>query len=354
MTHPVEFGLFFQLPQAHGQNVAARYRDTIAQIVAADRLGFHTAWLAEMHFVREFSVLPSPIVAMAAAAAQTSRIRLGTGVALLPLADPIRAAEDAATLDIISNGRLDYGIGRGSIAEHFDGFGVPLAQRASRFDEALNVIQQAWSDNPVHFHGQHFRYDHVQVVPKPLQRPGPPLRLAANSDESFDRAAAEGWPVFASPITAFNDDLLRRFHNYWTTRTQREDARPPSTDAGLLLPVHVAPTTQQAEDEAQTSLMSYLKVVSDTGLRSWIGRGNDPHALPPLLARNRDTSYRDALNDMCAIGSPDHVAAQLSQLRQRYGVGHFLTWSNAGGMIPHHQVLASMRLLIQEVAPQLS
>ena len=267
-TAPLEFGLFFQLPQADGQDVPSRYRDTIAQIVEADRLGFDLAWLAEMHFVREFSVLPSPLVVAAAAAAQTTRIRLGTGVALIPLVQPIRAAEDAATLDIISGGRLEYGIGRGSIAEHFNGFGVAIGERAARFDEAIEVILQAWSDEPVNFHGRFFDYDNVNVVPKPVQRPRPPIRLAANSDESFERAIAEGWPVFASPITAFHEDLDRRYAQYWEGRTEREGKRPPAKEVGLALPVHVAETSEQARDEARASVASYMNVIASTGLRT--------------------------------------------------------------------------------------
>lgn len=344
-----EFGLFFQLPQADGQDVPQRYRDTIAQIVHADRIGFDAAWLAEMHFVREFSVLPSPMVTMAAAAAQTENIRLGTGVALLPLVDPIRAAEDAATLDIISGGRLEYGIGRGAISEHFSGFNVKMSDRGERFDEALSVIQQAWSDEPVNFDGEHFSYSNVQVVPKPIQRPGPPLRMAANSDESFSRAANEKWRVFASPITAFAEDLDNRFTMY-------HGARPhaPASDAGLLLPVHVHESSDTAKDEARASLVSYLKVVTDTGLRSWIRYGNDPNDLPPLLSRNRDSSYEDVLEMMCAIGNPDEVTEKLSALGARYGVGHFLTWCNAGGIIPHEQVTRSMSLFMQECAPNIT
>ena len=340
-----EFGLFFQLPQADGQDVAQRYRETIAQVAHGDRIGWDAAWLAEMHFVREFSVLPSPMVAMAAAAAQTERIRLGTGVALLPLVDPIRAAEDAATLDIISGGRLEFGVGRGSIGEHFAGFNVRMSERAGRFDEALAVIRQAWSDEPVNFEGEHFRYRDVQVVPKPIQRPGPPLRMAANSDESFERAAAEGWRVFASPITAFAEDLDRRFGMYHKAR-----ADAPATDAGLLLPVHVHESSERAKAEARASLMSYLKVVSDTGLRSLIARGGDPNDLPPLMARNRNASYEEALELMCAVGNPDEVTAKLNELGERYGVGHFITWCNAGGMIPHEQVVRSMSLFMEECA----
>ncbi len=344
-----EFGLFFQLPQADGQDVPQRYHDTIAQIVHGDRIGWDAAWLAEMHFVREFSVLPSPIVTMAAAAAQTENIRLGTGVALLPLVDPIRAAEDAATLDIISGGRLEYGIGRGSIAEHFSGFNVHMADRANRFNESLTVIRQAWLDEPVNFEGEHFSYRNVQVVPKPIQRPGPPLRMAANSDESFVRACDEQWRVFASPITAFAEDLDRRFTMY-------HEARPdaPATDAGLLLPVHVHESSETAKAEAEASLMSYMKVVSDTGYRSWTRRGGDPNDLPPLLARNRNASYEEALELMCAIGNPDEVTTKLMALAERYGVGHFLTWCNAGGIIPHEQVTRSMSLFMKECAPNIT
>ena len=352
-TAPLEFGLFFQLPQADGQDVPSRYRDTIAQIVEADRLGFDLAWLAEMHFVREFSVLPSPLVLAAAAAAQTTRIRLGTGVALIPLVQPIRAAEDAATLDIISGGRLEYGIGRGSIAEHFNGFGVPIGERAARFDEAIEVMLQAWSDEPVNFHGRFFDYDNVKVVPKPVQRPHPPIRLAANSDESFERAIAEGWPVFASPITAFHEDLDRRYAQYWEARTEREGARPPATDVGLALPVHVAETSEQARDEARASVASYMNVIASTGLRTLASRGGDPNNLPPLMQRNRPSNLERLLDEVCVIGSVKEVTEKLAALRERYGVGHFLTWCNTGGLIPHDQVVRSMTLIMERVAPAL-
>ena len=352
-TAPLEFGLFFQLPQADGQDVPSRYRDTIAQIVEADRLGFDLAWLAEMHFVREFSVLPSPLVLAAAAAAQTTRIRLGTGVALIPLVQPIRAAEDAATLDIISGGRLEYGIGRGSIAEHFNGFGVPIGERAARFDEAIEVMLQAWSDEPVNFHGRFFDYDNVKVVPKPVQRPHPPIRLAANSDESFERAIAEAWPVFASPITAFHEDLDRRYAQYWEARTEREGARPPATDVGLALPVHVAETSEQARDEARASVASYMNVIASTGRRTLLSRGGDPNNLPPLMQRNRPSNLEQLLDEVCAIGSVREVSEKLAALRERYGVGHFLTWCNTGGMIPHDQVVRSMTLIMERVAPAL-
>ena len=224
-----------------------------------------------------------------------------------------------------------------------------MSDRAERFNEALTVIQQAWSDDPVNFEGEHFSYRDVQVVPKPVQRPGPPLRMAANSDESFVRAANERWRVFASPITAFDEDLDTRFTMY-------HDARPhaPATDAGLLLPVHVHESSETAKAELEASLMSYMKVVSDTGLRGWTRRGGDPNDLPPLLHRNRNASFEEIIDQMCAVGNPDEVNAKLSGLGARYGIGHFLTWCNAGGMVPHEQVTRSMSLFMKECAPNIT
>ena len=353
-TAPLEFGLFFQLPQADGQDVPSRYRDTIAQIVEADRLGFDLAWLAEMHFVREFSVLPSPLVVAAAAAAQTRRIRLGTGVALIPLVQPIRGG----------GGRGDAGhhLRRAARIRHrprprspstSTASAWPIGERAARFDEAIEVILQAWSDEPVNFHGRFFDYDNVNVVPKPVQRPRPPIRLAANSDESFERAIAEGWPVFASPITAFHEDLDRRYAQYWEGRTEREGKRPPAKEVGLALPVHVAETSEQARDEARASVASYMNVIASTGLRTLVSRGGDPNNLPPLMQRNRPSNLERLLDEVCVIGSVKEVTEKLAALRERYGVGHFLTWCNTGGMIPHDQVVRSMTLIMERVAPAL-
>ena len=348
----VEFGLFFQLPQAAGQSAAERYSDTIEQVVEADRLGFDLAWLAEMHFLREYSVMPSPMVVMAAAAARTSRIRLGTGVVLVPLHNPLRAAEEAATLDIVSGGRLEYGIGRGTINAHFDGLGIPVRERAERFDEGIDVILRAWRDEPVSFHGRFWDINGVDVVPKPVQKPHPPLCLAANSDESFARAIAERWRVFASPITAFLDDLDRRFAEYHRARTEAEGAEPPLADVGLLLPVYVSEDGGRARDEAEESIMSYLRVVAQTGISAIAARGGDVDDLPPLLHRYRHCTYDEALRDICAVGSPDEVAEKLTAWSGRFHAGHFLTWFNCGGLIPHERVLGSMRLFAEQVAPR--
>src|SRR3989442_10128425 len=153
----MKFGLFYQLPCAPTQDEMTRYHETLEQIVYADELGFDTAWLAELHFNRPFSIMPAPLIVAAALAQRTKRIRLGTAVALLPLQHPLRTAEDAATVDILSQGRLEFGVGRGTIALHFQGFHVSRGKSRARFAEALASLEHAWTQETCRSDGNHFQ-----------------------------------------------------------------------------------------------------------------------------------------------------------------------------------------------------
>ena len=135
----MRFGFFDQLPCASGFSERQRYRDFIAQIELGDELGFDTAWLGEIHFSRAFSILADPLMVLAAAAQRTTRIRLGTAVTLLPLHNPIKIAEEAATADILSDGRLEFGVGR-DVAYQYRGYGIPQEESHERFEEALDFI----------------------------------------------------------------------------------------------------------------------------------------------------------------------------------------------------------------------
>lgn len=346
----MEYGPFFQLPRSPRQDSFARYTETIEQIVLADQLGFDTAWLAEMHFIPAYSIMPAPLIVGAAVAARTERIRIGIAVALLPLHDPIRAAEEAATLDILSGGRLDYGIGRGSISAHFDGFGIPMRERAARFDEAIDIIRMAWGPTPVTYEGQHFHYHEVNVEPKPLQRPFPPIRLAANSDESTERAIREGWSIMVSPVTALRQDLRRRLGAYLAGRNASGSPAHPG-DIVWLTPIHVAEDGDRAREEARTSLETYFRVVAEASAAGFLKAGGDPANFPPVIQRFRTATYDDILRDIAIVGSPSEVRDRLMELEHDYGVGHVQTWFNAGGLIPHDLVQRSMRLFINAVRP---
>src|SRR6476619_7524437 len=150
----MRFGFFDQLPCAPGYSEPQRYKDIIAQIELGDAVGFDTVWLGEIHFIREFSILADPLMVLAAAAQRTTRIRLGTAVTLLPLHNPVKIAEEAATADILSNGRLEFGVGRGTSPLHYTGYDIPQEESRERFDEALDFILRAWSNERFSFEGK--------------------------------------------------------------------------------------------------------------------------------------------------------------------------------------------------------
>src|SRR5246500_5948367 len=151
----MRFGFFDQLPCPGGFSERQRYRDFIAQIELGDELGFDTAWLGEIHFSRAFSILADPLMVLAAAAQRTTRIRVGTAVTLLPLHNPIKIAEEAATADILSNGRLEFGVGRGVSPLHYTGYDIPQEESRGRFDEALDFLLRAWTNESFSFEGKH-------------------------------------------------------------------------------------------------------------------------------------------------------------------------------------------------------
>src|ERR1700756_26936 len=153
----MRFGFFDQLPCASGFTERQRYRDIMAQIELGDALGLDIAWLGEIHFSRTFSILADPLMVLAAAAQRTARIRLGTAVTLLPLHNPIKIAEEAAIADILSNGRLEFGVGRGAFPLYYTGYDIPQEESRERFDEALDFILRAWSYERFSFEGKHYR-----------------------------------------------------------------------------------------------------------------------------------------------------------------------------------------------------
>ncbi len=143
----MRFGFFDQLPCAGADSERQRYRDLMAQIELGEVLGFDTVWLGELHFSRRFSILADPLMVLAAAAQRTTRIRLGTAVTLLPLHNPVKIAEEAAIADILSDGRLEFGVGRGTAPVHYAGYDIPQEESRERFEEALDFILQAWTQD---------------------------------------------------------------------------------------------------------------------------------------------------------------------------------------------------------------
>jgi len=345
----MKFGLFYQLPCAPMQQVAARYQETIEQIVYAEALGFDAAWLAELHFNPLFSVMPAPLMLAAALAQRTTRIRLGTAVLLLPLQHPIRTAEEAAVVDLFSQGRLELGVGRGMIAIHFQGFNVPREESRARFEEALMLIKQAWTEETCSFDGKFFQVPPTAVVPKPLQKPYPLIRIAANSPETAVFAGEQGYSVFvAAPINP-GAKLPEQVALY---RQALHTAGHPKhrEDVAIAFPVYVADSIAQVRHEVEASFLNYFRAISH---QARLGERDSS----PAYAYLREIRQRvekitwEHIEPMALYGSPADCIGKIEEVNAQCRMDQLICWFNPGGLIPHRQVLTSMRRFAEEVMP---
>ena len=341
----MRFGFFDQLPCAPGNSELQRYKDIIAQIELGDAVGFDTVWLGEIHFIREFSILADPLMVLAAAAQRTSRIRLGTAVTLLPLHSPIKIAEEAAIADILSDGRLEFGVGRG-IARHYASYGIPPEESRGRFDEALDFILAAWTNDSFSFDGKYFQARELTVVPRPVQTPHPPVRIAANSPDTFPLAARHRLPIFASPLINPPDKLKAGLVVY-------RQGLPAGTvdDTALAFPVHVASSRAQAREESEPGLLRFLRVATEAALPSVQGDPKSFEAFRQVRARMERVTFADMDREMGVFGDPKYCIARVRELQAEYGFNEFICYFNQGGLMDPALVKQSMRLFAQEVMP---
>jgi alkanesulfonate monooxygenase SsuD/methylene tetrahydromethanopterin reductase-like flavin-dependent oxidoreductase (luciferase family) len=349
----MKFSLFYEIPCASSQSPTQRYEETLAQIELADELGFDTAWLAELHFHRPLSIMSAPLLVAAALARRTHRIRLGIAVNVLPLHHPIRCAEEAATLDVLSGGRMEFGAGRGALAMHFEGFNVPPTETSERFLEGLEIIQKAWSEESFSFQGKYFTIQELSVVPKPVQHPYPPIRVACNSVETFERMGQMGYPIFAGPVIVPMESLrqgLAAYREGLVQRGHRFDAERP--DLALLLPVYVDRRAEDGRSVPEGSIMHYYRVLADLGQHPTTQRAmaTNPH-IGEFLARFAQLTYEQVYDGIAAYGDPERCIARLRALEDELHMGEVVCWFNTGGLIAHQQVIDAMRLFAREVMP---
>ena len=354
----MEFDVLYQLPVGPQQNTQERYRETLDQISLADELGFTTVWLTEGHFQIERCSTPTPQLLNAAIAARTERIRLGTAITLLPVHNPLRIAEEAAVLDVLSGGRVELGVGRAFYKKHFTAYGVPFDERTERLAEAVEVLRLAWADEPLTYEGRYYNYHDIPVTPKPLQGVNIPIRIAAESDESVEFAAHRDLPILTSITTSRRDKLRRLTQKYRELRAELHGRPVPLTDNYMQAGVYVTEDGDQARAEAQPGILHWEEVLGATTSASFTPLGAAPSTVDYGLARtileNADLSYETILDEQTAIGTPDEVAAKIERMGQEFSFGKIMCWFNWGGLIPHEKICASMRLFMKEVAPHLA
>jgi alkanesulfonate monooxygenase SsuD/methylene tetrahydromethanopterin reductase-like flavin-dependent oxidoreductase (luciferase family) len=347
----MEFGMFHEFPSLPGRSETEAFDEAMEQVDAAERLGLDVMWLAELHFEPRRSLLSAPLNIASAIAARTKRIKIGIAVQVLPLCHPLRLAEEAATVDQLSHGRLIFGVGRSGVAQTYAAYGVSYAESQARFREILDIVQRAWIEPSFSYDGTYYHFKDVSVVPKPYQKPTPPIRIAASTPDTFPLIGRRGLPVFASVRHTNWSDLtaqISRYQEAWEAA-----GHPGRGQVFVSAPTYVAETEERARAEPKVSIMHFYH--EQANLLEGAARLVDPVTAERRMRRVhelRRRAYEDALEANVLIGTPETIAAKLKQLQAEIGLSGVLAELNCGGLIPHDQVVNAMRLLCEEVMPR--
>jgi len=373
----MKFDLLYelQIPKPHDERSEHRcYQEALEQIELADRLGFDTVWAVEHHFLVEFAHSSAPEVFLCAAAQRTRNIRIGHGVVLLPhrFNHPIRVAERVAALDLLSDGRVEFGTGRSSQYEQA-GFEVDTDASRDMFQESLELIPRMWTEDPFEHRGRFVNVPPRSIVPKPLQKPHPPIWMAATSPQSWEIAGRNGIGILGLTIFVSVPQLAERVRVY---RQALERATPVgkfvNDRVGAFTIVHMAETRAQAvangaTDAAINYLLYAFRVLggfADPGgrgmqreyaeleIRSTPYRDMIAKEYPIILKMQRNECTFEDLDqeDMVIVGDVDHCIAKVERYRQA-GLDHFIALMQAD-RIPHERVMRSIELFGKEIIPR--
>jgi alkanesulfonate monooxygenase SsuD/methylene tetrahydromethanopterin reductase-like flavin-dependent oxidoreductase (luciferase family) len=317
---------------------AARFAEHVEQVRLARAVGFSSVW-ASQHYLSDPFTYFQPLPTLGRMAAEADGMTLGTGVLLLPLHQPVDLAEQLATLDVITGGRLIVGVGLGYRDAENEAMGTDPRARVGRFVEGLQALERLWSGEPVSFAGKHFTLRDARISMPPLQRPRPPLWLAANTDAGVQRAARLGDAWLMNPHTtlAALGRQLALFHE-----TRRAAGRPTAREVPLLRECCVAPTAAAARAAGGPFL--------DAKYGAYRGWEQDK-ALP---ADDRWSAAFDELaRDRFLLGEPARVAEEIARCRETLGITTLIVRVQWPGMA-QADVLRSIRLLGEQVLPRLA
>ena len=347
----MEFGMFHEFPALPGRTESEAFDEALEQVDAAERLGLDVMWLAELHFEPRRSVLSAPLSIASAIAARTHRIKIGIAVQVLPLCHPLRLAEEAATVDQLSHGRLIFGVGRSGVAQTYEAYGVSYAESRDRFREILDIIEQAWTKPSFSYDGKYHRFKDVAVVPKPYQKPVPSIRIAASTPDTFPAIGRRGAAIFASVRHTTWSDLarqIRSYHDAW-----EEAGHPGRGQVFVSAATYLAETEERARAEPKESIMHFYH--EQANLLEGAAKLVDPETAARRMRRVnqlRNLDYDEAVRSNALVGTPAMIFEQLSNLQHEIGLSGILAELNCGGLIPHQKVLAAMQLLCEEVKPR--
>jgi natural product biosynthesis luciferase-like monooxygenase protein len=320
---------------------------------AAEVLGFDSVWPAEHHF-SEYGLCASPALSLAAIARRTRRIRLGTGVVVLPFNHPVRVAEDYAMLDNLSNGRVELGVGRGYQPSEYRGYGIDQTRSRELFDESIEIIRRAWTRERLDFEGEHYRFHDVEVRPRPYQKPHPPIWLAALSEETYEKAGRLGFNLLCSPVFGGSLQVARDRICRYREALERHGHEAASREVGALVMVYAGKTQEEARADFAEPVLWYFHTFGKY-VAPKVGQ-------PPIEGYEWYTQIRDMASAVeweqllahgaVVCGETDYVSERIAEIRDVVGITHFLCWTRLGGLA-EEKVRGHMERMRDRVMPAL-
>jgi probable F420-dependent oxidoreductase len=338
----MKFGvLFMPADPPAGINMQRRWQEVIEAAVLAEQCGFDGVFLPEHHFMPS-GFCSSPLVALASIAARTQKLHLGTSVVVLPCYHPLKLAEDAAHVDLLSGGRLILGVGMGSIEQELRTFRISREEQVSRYEEAAEVLRRAWSEEEFSFSGQHFQFERVRVTPSPVQKPGPPIWMAGMTEAGIRRAGRMGFPWIAGLL--HNRNVLSHWYDLY---------RNTCTAHGHTPTLAVIRDGWVAEDRAALESEWWSLVQKEHwrfrgGLPSWIGQ-LDPWL--SSLSTIEEFTLEGHRCDRLMAGTPDEVIEMIQSFAQALPIEYLIVRLRLINGPSHDGILRCVQLFGEKVLP---
>ncbi len=345
----MKFSIFYVICPEGDESEADAYQKVMEQCQAADELGYHCAWFAEHHFSK-VGMCPDPLLWCAALAQKTKNIRLGTAISIMPFHNPVRLAEQAAVVDLLSGGRLELGVGRGSQPKEFKTFGVKPSESRKRLVEGLEIVSRLLEGEEVTFEGEYYQCKDVQIFPRSIQKPRPPIWLAGTSPETYTYAGKNGFKIMAS--AGFKGpQVYREKMKLYEEAVAAAGGDTSDIDYTMTHRFYVCEDNEQADylksfERGLSSYLEYRSRVNEVEFIDEVGRH---------LQRNWSykLDVREFLKGGGVIGSAKENIQELYRLRDDFGLNHVILGVYGDGM-KHEESLRLLERFAKEVAPAMA
>ena len=346
----MKFGLFVlpSWPEEDAGEQGRKLGEAVEQVQFAEELGFDSVWLAEHHFCR-YGIVPNALSMAMHIAAKTKTIRIGTGVSVLTFHNPIFLAEETALLDVLSGGRLEFGVGRGQVVYEYNNLRVDYDSRTGRFREILDIILGLWTTRGFTYHGEYYSVEDLTVAPTPIQKPHPQVYLAVSkSPESIDVAVSRDLPILTSPSTP-DEYVLDIVHLYYE-RCAAAGKTPLVDQMPFFRMVHTSADEKQAVEGPRQAL-TWVRDLN--GLRISLKGGSEIYMDLDEWRRTRPEeppSYETQLETTAYFGTPEQLVSRIGRLQNEHNIQYFGA-NMSFGTLEHAEVMRSMELFAKEVMP---